>query len=184
MNKIVITIVAAVLATLIGVYAYYSGKEYVVRVSEQEIINKVDEKLPVTKRYLLIFEITLENPRIFLEEGSDRVKGGLDVVFNVKVNNNPKPFGGSVDISGGVKYQPESGEFYLTKPVVEKLAVQGLTDEYADKFSNFLGKALNEYYSKNPIYTLSASRGNEAIAKMVLKRVVVENKELVLTLGI
>ncbi len=41
-----------------------------------------------------------------------------------------------------------------------------------------------KYYEENPIYTLRVTDAKQAAARMVLKDVIIENKELVVTLGI
>ena len=73
MKKAAIAILAVLIAGF-GAYLYFSGKEYVVRIPESDLQAKLEEKLPLTKTYLLFFELTLENPRIRLQNGSKRVK--------------------------------------------------------------------------------------------------------------
>jgi hypothetical protein len=184
-RKTAVVITAAVsIALAVGAYLYFSGKEYVIRISESDIQRKLEEKLPLTKTYLLIFQVTLENPRVRLENGSRRVRAGLDVIFNITLDNNPKPLGGTVDVSGGIRYLAEKGQLFLTDPVVEGLAVQGIPRQHTDRANMALTKALAEFYEKHPIYTLHAADAKQAAARMILKDVAVENSELVVTLGI
>jgi Protein of unknown function (DUF1439) len=184
MKKIVGIIVFLLVVSLVGAYFYFSGKEYIIRIPEKDIQVKMNEKLPITKSYFLIFQVTLENPRVMLEEGSNRVNAGLDTILNITVENQPKPLGGSLDISGNIKYVDESGEFYLVDPVIEKFNIQGIPEIYTDKANSVITKALSEFYAKHPVYTLSALNAKESAAKMVLKKIIIENKELVVTLGI
>ena len=169
---------------LVSTYFYFSGKEYVVRITETEIKEKLDEKLPLTKSFLFIIQITLKNPRVLLENGSKRISAGLDVLLNITVNKNPKPLGGTVDVSGGVQYLADKGELFLTNPVIENFVIQGIPDKHLYKVNKALTTALAKYYKENPIYTLRATDVKQAAARMVLKDVIVENKELVVTLGI
>jgi hypothetical protein len=184
MSKKILAAVVTFAILIAGTYFYFSGKEYVVHMSESEIREKLDEKLPITKSYFLIIQLTLKNPRVLLEDGKKRVNAGLDVLFNITIGKNPKPLGGTVDVSGGVRYLAEKGEFYLTNPVIENLTVQGIPDKYLLKVNKALSQALAKYYEENPIYTLRATDVKKAAARMVLKDVVVENRELVMTLGI
>ena len=165
-------------------YFYFKGKEFVFHFSEAEIQNTLATNLPLTKTYLFIIQVTLENPRVNLENGSNRVNAGLDVVLNITMDQNAQPLGGSVDVSGGVRYASESGEFFLTDPNIERLQIQGVSDKYTEKVNTALSKALAEYYLDHPIYTLSALDAKQASVRMVLKNVIVENKELVITLGV
>ena len=184
MKRVAFVVVIILMALMAGAYYYFSGKEYVVRLSESDIQRKLEEKLPLTKTYLFIIQVTLNNPRVHLENGSKRVNAGLDVIFNITLNNHPKPIGGTVDVSAGILYLAEKGQFFLTSPIVEKLEVQGIPQQYTDKANMALTKALAEYYAKHPIYTLNATNTKQAVTRMILKDVIVENKQLVVTLGI
>jgi hypothetical protein len=184
MNKPVLSVVSLVILLVVGAYFYFSGKEYVVRITESEIREKLSEKLPLTKSYFFFIQITLKNPRIRLENGSDRINAGLDVLLNINLNKNPKPLGGTVDVSGGVRYLADKGEFFLTNPVIENLGIQGIPEKHITKVTQALTMALAKYYDENPIYTLRSTDAKQAVTRMILKNVIVENKELVVTLGI
>ncbi|BFM13544.1 hypothetical protein R50072_36970 [Simiduia litorea] len=184
MKSKLLIVASSLLLTLISAYVYFSGKEYTVRIPESQIVATMEQKLPLTKTYLFIIDVTLQNPRIELIEGSGKINGGMDVELNIKLNDNPKPLGGSLDLSGGVTYVSEGGQFFLIDPVIESLSVQGLADNITPKVSKALEKALNEYFSKNPIYTLKKADLKQAAAYAVLKEVAVEGKELVIYLGI
>jgi hypothetical protein len=184
MKKIIIISIATMFFISIGVYFYFSGKEYVFSFSESQIREKLTTKLPLNKKYLIIFEVTLDNPRVSLTNGSNRVAAGLDVILNIRIDKNPKPLGGSVDATGGIKYVKNSGEFFLTEPVIEHLSIQGIPDKYTKKANQVLTKALSEYYDSHPIYTLKPTDVNKAAARLALKNVIIENQNLVVTLGI
>ncbi len=184
MKKIVISIVAILLILVLGLYLYSSGKEYVFSFSESQIHEKLATKLPLNKKYLIIFEVTLDNPRVTLTNGSDRVAAGLDVILNIWINKNPKPLGGTLDASGGVKYVKNDGEFYLTDPVIEHLSIQGIPEKYLKKANQVLTKAIAEYYESHPIYTLKPTDVKKAATRLVLKNVIIEEQQLVITLGI
>lgn len=184
MNRKIITsiIVFAILAA--ASYIYFSGKGYTVNIPEARLKEKLGEKLPLTKTYLFILEVTLGNPRVSLAEGSRKIDVGLDVVLNIKINRGLKPLGGSIDMSVGVRYEPEKGQFFLTDPVIENLKIQGIPDKYTDTADRALSKAISGYCETNPIYTLKTSDIKQAAAKLVLKDVYIHNKELVIKLGI
>ena len=93
-----------VVAAIGGVFYYFSCKEYVFRISEAQLREKLNAKLPLTKTYLLIFQITLDNPRVSLANNSDRVDAGLDIILNITVGTEAKSLGGTIDASGGIKY--------------------------------------------------------------------------------
>jgi len=86
-----------------GAFYYISGNEYVFRFSEAELQEKLNAKLPLSRRYLRIFEVTLNNPRITLANGSRRVRAGIDAILNIRVAGEREALGGILDASGGVK---------------------------------------------------------------------------------
>ncbi|MFP4616010.1 MAG: DUF1439 domain-containing protein [Thiohalorhabdus sp.] len=184
MKKIAAAATVIFLLLLGGAYYYFSIGGYVVRLTEPEIQKQLDEQLPLTKTYLVIIEVTLNNPRIDLVEDSDRVRAGLDVEFNITGYQGSKPLEGTVDATSGIAYRAEEGQFYLSDPVIEALKVQGISEEYMDKAKKALTEALAEYYKDQPIYTLDPEDRKQAVARMVLKDVRVEGEELVLTLGV
>ena len=178
----IVTLVILLIAG--GVFYYFSGKEYVLNFSESQIQEKLTAKLPLVKTYLFIFQVTLDNPRVHLENGSNRLKAGLDIKLNIQPGKEQVPLGGIIDVSGGVKYIAEKGDFFLTDPVIERLAVEGLQSKYTDKINLVLTKALGEFYASHPIYSLKTTDIKQTAAKLILKNAIVDNKELVITLGI
>jgi len=173
-----------VFAVVAGTLYYFSGKEYVFRFTENQLQEKLDTKLPLTKSYFIIFQVTLDHPRITLINGSKRVNAGLDIILNIRLNNEKRPLGGSLDVSGGVIYLPDKGQFFLTDPLIENLSIQGIPENFTEKANIVLTKALAEFYTAHPIYTLRRTDVKRAVAKLVLKDVVIEKNELVATLGI
>ena len=184
MRKIAIALTVLLVVAVGGTVYYFSGKEYIFRFSANQIQEKINAKLPLTKSYLFIFQVTLDKPRVALEDRSRRVKAGLDIVLNIQAGNEPKPLGGSVDVSGGVRYSPQTAEFFLTDPIIERLAVQGVPELYTQKVNSVLTQALAEYYASHPIYTLKATDTKQAAARLVLKDVIIDKGELVVTLGL
>ena len=184
MKKVILVLTGTLIVLVAGTYYHFSGREFVIRLSESELLEKLDQKLPLTKTYLMFIQVTLENPRIHLENGTNRARIGLDVVLNITLNDDLKPVGGIVQTSGGICYAAEKGQFILTNPVIENLDVQGIPQAYTTKAKKALTEALGEYYSRHPLYTLRVTDMKQAAARMVLKDAAVENKELVITLGI
>ena len=162
---------------------HLQGNVYVLHIQADEIRSKMAEKMPINKTYLYVFKVTLANPRVALVQGSSRIHAGMDVMLNVRLKG-LENLGGQVDISGGLRYDAPTGEFLLLEPVVERLSVKGLPESYSNKANKAIGMALNEYYQKHPIYTLRATDLKRATAKWLLKSVLVEKGELVVTLGL
>ena len=184
MKKNIIISITVLIILAVSVYIYFSGREFTVKITEAQLKEKLGEKLPLTKKYLFIFEVTLKNPRVSLTDGSKKIDVGLDFILNIKNNNKPKPYGGSIDVSCGVRYEDEKGQFFLTDPVVKNLEVQGIPEKYIDKVNKVLSLALTRYYETHPVYTLKTTDIKQAAAKIILKDIYINNKELIIKLGI
>lgn len=184
MRKLLPAVLVIVAIGAVGTYLYFQGKEYTFRFTEAELQEKLAERLPLRKTHLFIFEVVLDNPRLELIEGSNRVNAGLDVILNIRISDEPLPLGGELDVSGGVRYEATDGQFFLTDPVVENLSVQGVPAKYTDRVNSVLTLAIGEYFSDRPIYTLNDSDVKTATAKLLLKNVVVEDRVLIVTLGV
>ena len=184
MKKLALVVVATVVLLLGGAYFYFSGKEYVLTITEEELRKKVNESLPYTERYLLIFVVTLDNARIELESGSNRINGGFDVNLNAKIVDEEEFIGGSLDISGGIRYDNQSTSFFLVDPKIENLSVKGVPEKHKDKTTKVLNLALSEYFKKEPIYSLAGPDAKKVAARMVLKDFKVEEESVIVTLGI
>jgi len=174
--------IALVLVAVVAFY-YIHGNEYVYVISEKVLQERFAASFPVTKSYL-IFRVTLDNPRVSLQDGSDRIDAGIDSVVNIRVGQQMTPLGGTLDVSSGVRYVAASGEFFLTDPIIRQLAVQGVPDRYIKTVKEIMTKALTDYYATHPIYTLSAIDAKHMVIRLALKRVIVKDRQLVVTLGI
>jgi hypothetical protein len=184
MKKAGIAFVAALVLVALGAAFFLSGREFSIRIPEHELQQKLNARLPVTRTYFFLFQVALANPRIKLVNGSHRVAAGMDIVLNMQLGGEARPLGDSIDVSGDVKYDPARGEFFLAGPVIEHLAVQGIPPQHAQMAVSALGKALADYYAAHPIYALRPADTKHALAKLLLKRVTIENRELVVTVGI
>jgi hypothetical protein len=183
-RRVVILTTLLIAAAIASVYYDFYGREYVYRFTEAQLRQALSKRLPFTKSYLLIFQITLDHPRVTLMNGSNRVRAGLDIALNVRVGNELLPIGGSVDASGGVRYDPSAAQLFLTQPKIEHLELQGVPEQYASRVASALSEALGAYYADHAIYTLSSLDSKEFAARLVLKSVTVKEQYLVVTLGI
>ena len=183
MKKALLGAVLLIGAGIAG-WVYFFDSTVVIRLDEEELTNTLGKRMPITKSHLLVFETSLDNPRVTLVDGQDRVQGGLDVDLLIRAGKTQLTFNGTVDASSGIRYEAAEGAFYLSQPVVETLSVQGLPDRYADRAKSLLTRALDEYYKRWPVYTLKQKDFKQATTKLVLKDVIIQNQELVITLGL
>jgi hypothetical protein len=175
---------AVLLGAAAGGYYYIQSRTFVLTFSEAQIQSRLDTAPPFTQSYFGVVSVTLDNPRVSLAERSERVLAGSDVAVRLGLGSREIAIPGSVDVSGGIRFQPETGEFYLTDPVVEQLAIPGVPEQHTPRVADAIARALRVYYDRNPIYTLKATDIKQATARLLLKDVRVADQHLVVTLGV
>ncbi len=174
------------LAVLVGGGCQYlpGGAGDQVRISQAQIQARLDQRFPRTKTYLYVFQVTLEHPRVHLDNGSQRVGVTLDFVVGVGLGGEGNRFAGSLDFNSGLAYAPDSGGFFLTDPVIERLSVEGLPPRQTERLRGALSTAIAEHALSHPVYSLKATNIKQAAARLTLKSVVVDQGDLVLTMGL
>lgn len=165
-------------------WSYFRDRTWVLRFTEDELRESLEARLPFTRTYLVIFEVTLDEPRIVLEEGSDRIIAGLDVSLDLAGTEGPEMIRGSVDASSALRYEAETGEFFLVDPEIHEVSVPGVPDRYTSRIDDVLSRALAEYYRTRPIHTIRRSDLRYATARLLLEDVRVVDGDLVVTLGL
>jgi Protein of unknown function (DUF1439) len=184
MKQVVIGGALVLFALVAGAYFYFHGKTYEVRLTEAELRDKIESHFPITKSYLLLFEVTLQPPRIALHDGSERVALGIDAVLNVYVDKEKRPLGGGIDVESAIRYESGTGQFFLTDPEITHLDVQGIPEKYVTKVREFMRTELGKQFARYPVYTLHFDNAKTATARLILRRVQIDHGVLVLTLGI
>jgi len=183
MRQLLVAVVIALVAVGAGAAWYFHGREYVVRLDQAALDARLRERFPFSES-LLILRADFTNPRVQLTDGSSRVAMGFDVALNVTVEREPRTLGGKVDVDAGIRYEPADGTFHLDDPVVQRLDVDGVPERYREVAKRLVTKAFREFVETRPVHTLHAFDVKQATARLLLKSVVVEHGELVITLGI
>jgi hypothetical protein len=158
------------------------GRTFTIVIPQEKIQQALNEKFPINKTHLLIFTVQYANPRVILEEGSDRLTAGVDAKALFKMND--VSFSGTAVISGLLEYSRETGEFMLKQATVEKLDIEGIPERYAKKVNDVSTLAVKEYLDRKPVYRLKQSDVKQSLAKLALKKVTVRDQALVVTMGI
>lgn len=175
-------ILLLLLIAVAGGWYYFKSGLLRINLSEAQILQRLEEKLPITKTYLYVFKVTFESPRVDLTADDQRIRAGLDLALEITLLNDPKPLLGSVDASAGVRYSPQSAAFYLEDPQISELRLDSLDAELVERTRGVLEQALSSYFKSQPIYTLSDRQADQA-TKAVLRKVDIGDGQLTLHLG-
>jgi hypothetical protein len=130
------------LVTLTAVITACASGPRSVSISEYEIQQRMTEQLSVPITLLKIFDISLTNPVIRLDEGTERLSGG--------------PLTGKINISGKLQFDAARSAVVLTESKIENLNIQGmgLDDRYSELFNLLVAKLGGELLNNVPLYTL------------------------------
>lgn len=162
------------------------GNRFQVVITEQQIVDKLHEKFPFRKTFFRLLDLTLQDPEILLEEGSNRVAFGLEIQTNIRLAVNGDPYGpliGRIKLSGLVRYDANTAQFFLDEPRVERLEIQNVPESWSERLNQAATKAVSEILSRAPIYRLNSADLKQAAARVVLRDVVVKDKKVFVTLG-
>ena len=149
------------LLTLAGCGALPSGPRQV-DISEAQLLERIASRFPVKQRYLGLFEVTLDQPRLRLLPEENRV--GTEVSYLVGL-----PLPGSSDIKGklelsySLRYEPSDTTLRLTQARVERLDVDGLNAAQAAQVRK-LGGLLAEDLMKEAVVHRLKKEDMESLA--------------------
>jgi len=178
-----VLIVLLILALLgAGLWWYLNNGSLRISISEQDILERLSEKLPQRKTYLYVLEVTFDSPRVQLVEASERINAGLDLSIKINLLGGSTPLLGKIDAAAGIRYAASEGAFYLTDPTIETLELDGLPREWAAKGRDLVGQGVRAYFEEHPIYQLTERESHRA-AKAVLQNVTIGQGKVILHLG-
>jgi len=183
LKRAVIIGLVGLLLCIAAAYFVFKGRRYDVIITQAQIDTALKQRFPVTKRYLILFELTYSNPEVTLLTDAQRVRVGLNVELNVRIGSQTKNLSGGATLTGSVNYHQETQEFYLTDVQFDRLNVGGIPPEHLQTVQGFASKAADEYVRRFPIYRLTASNTKMTAAKLLLKDVRIHDQQIVATMG-
>jgi hypothetical protein len=176
----------AILLVLACGAAYFllKGQTYEIRLTEQQIQERLDQKFPITKKHLFLFDVTYSNPKVHLAEGSDRIQFSLHTEIAFPLGSDRKTVAGDSQVTAGLRYDPQSYELHLTDPQIDRMDIQGIPPALEAKSEAGAKAVALEVLDRYPIYTIKPTDIKKATARLILRSVVVQDSQLVITLGL
>jgi len=125
-----------------------------VSISEAELQQRMTEQLSVPITLLNIFDISLTNPVIRLDEGIERLNAQMDSIISNPLNG--EALTGKINISGKLQFDGTRSSVVLTESKIENLKIQGmgLDDKYSELLNLLVAKLGGELLNNVPLYTL------------------------------
>ena len=153
-----------------------SHPEIEVAISQQALQEKMAPKFPL-ERKVLIADVTLHDPNVYLTGDKVGMKVGVDAIF-LKY-----PLKGTVDVQGGLRYVPETGQFFVTNIKLVDIEVSNSNMVNSDKLKQILEPLIADALQNTPVYTLPDETAKQQLVGTFLKKVAVRNGSLIATFG-
>nr|WP_157212548.1 DUF1439 domain-containing protein [Herbaspirillum sp. CF444] len=117
-----------------------------------DLQSAIATQFPRKLRYMEMFDVNLSNPRLSLNEKTNRLITTVDAQIDNKLLMN-KPVTGTLSMSSALKYDTATRAVRLDAPAVEKVDIAGVPAQYAPQL-NAIGNAAAEQVLKDyPVYT-------------------------------
>lgn len=121
-------------------------------VPRADLQNAIATQFPRKLRYMEMFDVNLSNPRLSLNEKTNRLITTVDAQIDNKLLMN-KPVTGTLSMSSALKYDAATRAVKLDAPAVEKVDIAGVPAQYGAQL-NAIGNAAAEQILKDyPVYT-------------------------------
>ena len=121
-------ILAAVCALAIAGCATFPFQSGEVRMSADELTQKMQRRFPMDKNVAGLLEVTLAQPRVDLSERDNRV--ATSFLLNVKLPLTNKSLSGSLKVSGRPEYVSASRSLFLRDARVEQIQLDNMSNAY------------------------------------------------------
>jgi hypothetical protein len=158
------------------------GSAWTITLTQAQLEGALAKRFPMRKSVLVLLEMSFENPRVKLTEGSDEIAFGVDVGTNV--SSNGVDLRGSADFVTRLAYDAERATFAPHEPRLVDLRVSELTDERAARVREGANLLARRQIAGIPVYTLRRTDVKQALVRLVLKSTTVRAGVLVIEVGL
>ena len=170
----------AVLVALIAGCATFPFLSGEVRLSADELTQKMARKFPMERSVGGLLDITLANPRVDLSEADNRITTNFDASVKLPLTN--KRFGGSLKVSGRPDYVPESRTLFLRDARVDQIRMENMPDGLSAAIAKTASVLARDVLEDKPLHTFRAEDFTRYGAQYVPERIIVRGDQLVLLL--
>ncbi|MDH5510054.1 MAG: DUF1439 domain-containing protein [Nitrospinota bacterium] len=173
-SKSILVLCSAILLTSIMLPGRAGA--YTITLTGEDIQAQVEQNFPVEEKNMFS-SLTLQNPRVELKEGTDRVGLVLDAAVKALggIETN-----GVVHLDGALRYVRENGEFLLVDAVARKVEIDGASEVARRTVAQLITAALRDYFDKNPIYKFDPKDMTQVMIMSALKSVKVSEGKLMI----
>jgi len=178
-----ITAIVIVLAGVCLLGGCSSWRETTVRITEEQLQERISKKFPITKSHQILGTITYENPHISLRREDNLVEFGVDIaVSNITINGSN--LRGSVLMLASVAYNAEKKALFLKDPQLQQLTLNGVPEQNVQMLSGFFMPAIEKLFKRKPVYSFKDQDSVTNIAGKLVKDIRVRDGSVEIVWGI
>lgn len=139
----------------------------------------VENRFPFNNRYLELLDISVTNPRIALQPGTNRILTSMDA--SIAPPFLTSSWKGNFAVSGNLKFDPSRNALVLAEPRVEQFAVDGLDPLYANQAKKIGGLLAEHILANMPLYTFQPDELRYGGTSFTLSKITTKPNSLVVT---
>jgi len=119
-------------------------------ISESELQSRLARELSVPVKLLRIFDVSLSNPVIRLDDGSERLHAALDTRISSPLST--ETLDGKLDISGKLRFDAQTSSIMLSESRIEGFNFNGM--QLDGKYTGLLNTLAEDWLQDIPLYRL------------------------------
>lgn len=150
-----------------------------IRFSRSELQQGIESYMPYSHQHPF-FQLTINQPQLTLlsEEQRLRIRAHIDLITALGSANQ-----GWLTLDGKLRYQADNHSFYIDDLRLIDLEVEGIIPEFKPRILKVVQELVSPLLSGQPLYTLKDNDMQEALAKMMLRSIKIENNQVVAVLS-
>ena len=151
-----------------------------VRMSADELTQKMARRFPVERTVAGLLDITLANPRVDLSEADNRITTNFHAIVKLSLSN--KTLSGTLKVSGRPEYVPETRSLFLRDARVDQIRMDNMPDGLSAALAKAASTVARDVLGDKPLHTFRAEEFTKYGIQYVPERIVVRGDQLVLAL--
>lgn len=150
--QLVFTLVVLVMIAVVGLLYYLRNHGLTVEFTQTQVQAQVETYFPMTHQLPQGVVVELSNPLVLFDQESNRVQYSMDAT--ARLAPLPTRFDGSVELSGILRYQPMTQEFYLDDARIEALNFRGLPPQLRPRIEEVADQLARTHLHDRPLFAL------------------------------
>lgn len=151
---------------------------YTIELTQADIQQKVAKMMPI-ERQELFFKVKVSNPEVNLSLNSNEMSMAVDLAASVPGTGSVQ---GKADISGALRYDNQTGAFYLVDPKLTELQIANMDQKVLPMVQDLAQLVIASVLPQQPVYKLKDDDLKQKLARAMLQSVEVKEGKLVLNM--